>query len=102
MYKLFHVSPAYNDDSIMSSHIDPLRSRGKRKVIWLVDHSQLMWALSHTSSRWDVPVSRLSVHEVYVTAPQISRTCWTGVFTCGQPIVPELTQAATEYLSPVP
>ncbi len=77
---LFHVTTRYRLDLICAKGLDPDKSTGRRKVIWLVDGSMLAWAIAHCSTRHQVGVEQLRVIKTLFMDANLKRTRWTGVY----------------------
>lgn len=71
-HAFWHITPAYNADSILQFGIDPARSKGPRKFCWFVKWKGLAWALAHTSARHGIPVNQLVAIRVMVKDGQFT------------------------------
>lgn len=61
---IFHVTPQENKTSIDELGIDPrfhYPSRKSSESYWS-NEDALMWAIAHTSKRWQIPADRLLVY----------------------------------------
>jgi hypothetical protein len=77
---LFHITPEENAQSIDTSGILPMYSKGKMQVSWYVRRSEILWALAHTSSRHDLPTNRLVVCAVVIEWEKVKRTSRQGFY----------------------
>lgn len=81
---LWHITPAYNVDSILIYGIEPSRSNGSHKRIWLVQWKGIVNALAHVSARHSVPVDKLVCIQVFVKPKEITHfrlSMWTSYIT---------------------
>lgn len=88
--RLYHATPARNLDSIQAVGLDPNRSRGAKKEVWLHTASRREWAILHTTQRHNCEVSEVVIIEVEVPRSRLRRR-WRGLWTIPEPI--------TEYQS---
>lgn len=77
---LYHVTTRYRLDLIVARGLDPYKSRGKKKVIWLVNSEKVAWAIAHVSIRHNVPVENIRIQAVYLSDQDIYRAPNTGVY----------------------
>lgn len=89
---LYHVSPHFNTQSILSEGVSPAWSRGKLHVSWWITEEQLMWALAHISSRYAISVNVLAIFTASIDEALLLRTRWKGVYQCKAPV--SVTQAS--------
>jgi hypothetical protein len=81
MSTLYHVSPKHNRASIVEFGIQPTRSQGKKKIVWLVEDHYLAWAFCHISLKRKLPVSDLIVCLCEVDSAILVNTKWPYVKT---------------------
>lgn len=78
---LWHVTPAYNYDSIAIYGIEPMRSTGSFNRIWLCQWKGIVGALAHVSARHSVSVDRLICIKVLVKPEEVTHfrlSMWTS------------------------
>lgn len=93
---LYHVTPNFNTNAIIGAGVEPSLARGKQKVSWWVTWEKLNWALAHISSRWNVPVSGLTIFAKKFENGEIQRWPVEGIFICKRNVrVTEYTDAFT-------
>ena len=90
--KLYHATPKRNLDSIKAQGLDPNRSQGKEKLIWLHTASRRPWAILHTINRHKCELSEIAIIEINVPRSKIRRR-WRGIWTTAT--VTELKSVAT-------
>ena len=78
--KLYHATPRRNLDSIKAIGLDPNRSQGKEKAVWLHTASRREWAILHTASRQNCDVSEVVIIAVDVPRSRLRRR-WRGLWT---------------------
>ena len=83
--RLHHATPAKNLDSIKAVGLDPNRSKGKRKAVWLHTRSRRNWAILHVANRHKCEVSEVAIIEVNVPRSRLRRR-WRGLWTTPEPI----------------
>lgn len=79
---LYHVTPAYNVQSILKTGIDPNRSRGTMIVSWYTLEGRIEWAINHVAKRHDVDKQAVVVFEVDKPLGVFANAATIGVFTC--------------------
>ena len=76
---LYHATPQKHLASIKAEGLDPVKSTGKRKEVWLHTKSKREWAVLHTQRRH-------KTQEVVVIAVEVSRRDltrrWRGLWSC--------------------
>jgi hypothetical protein len=77
---LRHATPRTNLRSILSGGLDPARSHGARRVVWLHTPSRTAWAILHTSQRHlvnalDVAIVTVRIPRSWLTRRR--RNIWT-------------------------
>lgn len=77
---LYHVTPTENIPSIVERGLDPVFSKGKRPVIWLLSAQRVNWGLAHVSNRHKTPVNGLTLFYVTLDKGALLKTAWSGVF----------------------
>jgi len=77
---LYHITRRENLISIEENGIDPLMSRGKLKVVWLVRKSLVIWAIFHICKRDKLLVGQVSILQVRVSERQMVKTNKRGVW----------------------
>lgn len=95
---LFHVTPDFNTALILKGGVDPLFSRCKENVIWLVERERITWALAHVSDRWKTPVSCIVVFELSVPISDLTRTRLLGVWKASRALPVLRAMPAHVYL----
>ena len=83
--QLYHATPKANLDCIRREGLDPNRSQGKLKVVWLHTQSRRDWAILHTSMRHKCDISEVAIIEVNVPRSKIRRRR-RGLWTTPEPI----------------
>jgi len=96
----YHVSPHWNRNGILEVGIDPMKSRGKRKVSWFAGYDALAWVLAHTSMKYHLSVDELDVWDCDLPAFFVKQTRWKAVYTCGMIVVPKLHRSPGIVLAP--
>lgn len=96
--KVFHVTPNFNAQRILTVGVDPQMSRGARRVAYYVDAETLPWAAALVSMRWATPVGNLSVCECNVPYVQLFKTRWQGVYTCAALMKPTFVSSITNFI----
>ena len=77
---LRHCTPVRNVRSILSRGLDPARSRGRLRAVWLHAPSKTPWAIPHVAQRHSAPEGAVVVLKVAVPRRWLSRRgkgCWT-------------------------
>jgi len=77
---LYHITTFDNLKGVLKHGVDPRKSQGKRRAIWIVDAERIPWALAHCSARHGVSVSQLAVVEADLPDSSLRRTRYPGVF----------------------
>ena len=76
---LYHATPRKHLASIKAEGLDPVKSTGKRKEVWLHTKSKREWAVLHTQRRH-------KTQEVVVIAVEVSRRDltrrWRELWSC--------------------
>lgn len=83
--KLFHATSVSNLESIQAEGLDPGRSKGKMRVVWLHTMSRREWAILHTQQRHNCSLDEIVLIEVDVPRSKLCRR-WRGLWTCDQNI----------------
>jgi hypothetical protein len=68
-----HATPRRNLRSILSTGLDPGRSRCARLEVWLHKPSRTSWAIPHVAARHSVPVADVVVLTVRLPRNQLVR-----------------------------
>jgi len=63
---LFHISPKRRRRGIRARGLDPAKSKGRQRVVWLVDWEYLPSLISHIAQHQDTPAAELDVWEVLI------------------------------------
>lgn len=63
---LYHVSPHYNDKMIARIGLDPMRSKGKQRVVWGCKSALIPWALAHVAKNHGVDWRQLTIWRMEV------------------------------------
>ena len=93
--KLRHATPTGNLESILSAGLQPDRSRGKRKAVWLHSPSKTTWAILHTMKNHAVTMEAITVIELDVPRSWLVRA-QKGLWRCARVIEPERIRQVTE------
>ena len=80
---LYHATPRKFLQSIKAEGLQPNRSTGKRKAIWLHTASKRAWAILHTQRRHDT--DDVVVLTVKVSGRQLTHR-WRGLWSFASPI----------------
>ena len=76
---LYHATPRKHLASIKAEGLDPMKSAGKRKEVWLHTASKRAWAVLHTQQRHQT-------HDVVIIEVEASRRHltrrWRGLWSC--------------------
>lgn len=94
----FHISLKDNRRSIQKDGIEPAYSTGKRQVSWWCDNARVMWALTHLSLKYNVPVADLIICVSVVPYEKFQRTRWQGVYTTYENIRASQFQSPKKYM----
>src|SRR5690349_21819754 len=78
--RYYHVTHAGNIASMIDKGLDPSRSRGKIKAVWLADSKRLHWAIAHVSAKHGSPMAALWVAVVHVDPRDLKRFRWPGIY----------------------
>lgn len=81
---LYHATPRKFLHSILTEGLDPQRSNGRIKGVWLHTASKRAWAVLHTQRRHktqDVVVLKVKVCRSHLTRR------WRGLWSCAVPII---------------
>ena len=78
--RLYHATPKRNLDSIKAVGLDPKRSRGAKKEVWLHTQSRREWAILHVSNRYKCDVNEVVIITVDVPRTKLRRR-WRGIWT---------------------
>ena len=78
--RLYHASPKHNLESIKTTGLDPDRSTGKEKAVWLHTRSRRDWAILHTCTRHKCDPSEVIIIAVDVPRSRLRRR-WRGLWT---------------------
>lgn len=100
-YKLLHVTPILNIDSIEALGLRPDYAEGRRHVIWMCDRERLPWALAHISIRRALPVRDLMVCTLALHEEELIKTRWKGVYVSKSVLLPETYQSSETWLKRV-
>lgn len=84
--RFYHITPITNVDSIIENGLDPKKSRGKIKAVWLCDSKRLPWAISHVSLKQEVWIGWLWVCLVHVDPRELQHWRWDGIYLLKRPI----------------
>ena len=69
--------------------LDPLKSQGKRLVLWLHTASRTPWAILHTIGRHQQPMEQIVILEIDLPRSWVRRAqngLQNGLWTCARPI----------------
>lgn len=77
---LWHITPAKNQESIMTFGVMPSLSEGKRMWAYWVDEDHIYWAITHVCARRNLTPDALCVCLAAVEANRIIKTCFRGVY----------------------
>lgn len=80
---LYHATPTKYFQSIKAEGLQPHRSTGKRKEIYLHTASKRSWAILHTQRRHHT--TDVVLLEVKVSRKHLTRR-WRGLWSCPVPI----------------
>ena len=76
---LYHATPQKHLNAIEAEGLDPMKSAGKRKEVWLHTKSKREWAVLHTQQRHQT-------HDVVIIEVEVSRRHltrrWRGLWSC--------------------
>ena len=86
-----HATPRRNLRSILRVGIDPARSRGKLRAVWLHTAALSTWAVDHVARRHQT--DDVIVLTVRVPRSALRRSSRRGVWFCLQVITPEQISA---------
>ena len=78
--KLYHATPRRNLDSIRTTGLDPNRSQGTCKEIWLHTRSRTPWEILHTINRHKCDISEIVIIQCHVPRGHLRRK-WRGIWT---------------------
>lgn len=92
---LFHVSPRKNRESLLRHGIDPAKSRGRHKRIWLAGHRKLVWAIMHIAKHHRCCPDSLEIFVCHVPKVLL-RKLRNGVYICHQRVMVHYMFPATE------
>ena len=97
---LYHATPTKYLQSIQAEGLQPRKSTGKRKAVWLHTSSKREWAILHTQRRHDT--DDVVVLEVKVPRSKLTRR-WRGLWSCAMPITEfeAITRASEFAKSPI-
>ena len=80
---LYHATPRKHLATIEAEGLDPMKSAGKRKEVYLHTASKRAWAVLHTQRRHKT--QDVVVIEVKVSHRHLTRR-WRGLWSCAVPI----------------
>jgi len=80
--RLYHVTISSLAPQIWQEGLDPERSTGRAKVVWLASEKQLLWAIAHVARKHHCLISELSVFTVKISERRLVKTRWRGVWQC--------------------
>ena len=100
--KLYHATTAKNLDSIKAVGLDPNRSLGARKEVWLHTASRSDWAILHVVQRHKCDINEVAMITVDVPRSKLRRR-WRGIWTTPEAITEfeSITNAGEFSKSPV-
>ena len=100
--KLYHATTAKNLDSIKASGLDPNRSRGAKKLVWLHTASRREWAILHVVQRYKCDANEVVIITVDVPRAKLQRK-WRGIWTTPETLTEfaNITNASEFSNSPV-
>ena len=78
--KLYHTTPMWNRDSILQEGLDPGRSTGKRREVYLHTPSRQKWAVEHMMKKYNLGSEDIAVFEVDVSRKDLTRR-WRGIWS---------------------
>lgn len=71
--RLYHVTFVRSLNSILRDrYLDPMRARGKRKVVWLVPARLVSWAIGHVQMRHCCSLSSIRILDFGAATPACS------------------------------
>ena len=95
---LYHATPRKHLASIKAEGLDPVKSTGKRKEVWLHTKSKREWAVLHTQ--------RHQTHDVVIIEVEASRRHltrrWRGLWSCAVSITQFETVIDADQLAQSP
>ena len=80
---LYHATPRKHLASIEAEGLDPQKSAGKRKEVYLHTASKRAWAVLHTQRRHKT--HDIVLIEVNIPRSKLTRR-WSGLWSCAVPI----------------
>lgn len=101
--RLYHATPKANLDSILEHGLDPARSQGKRKAIYLHTASRREWAILHTIRRHGIGIDDVVIISVDIPRSRITRR-WRGLWSTETKITvteANITEASELAESPI-
>ena len=100
--RLYHATPKANLENIKANGLDPNRSKGKEKVIWLHTASRREWAILHTARKKRVGFDDIVIIAVDVPKSKLRRR-WRGLWTTPEKLTEfaSITNATEFSKSPV-
>ena len=78
--RLLHTTLRRNRESILRTGLDPGRSRGKRREVYLHTPSRQQWALDHMQKKYKAGPEDIDVFEVEVARKDLTRR-WRGIWS---------------------
>ncbi len=103
--RLIHWTPAGNVKSIMTDGLDPGRSRGKAKAVWLCARRLDWWAAAHVAVGHGVHPDQLVGLVIDTRRVTLKRTANADVYTCPDVIdarhIREVVSTSVRYTYPV-
>ena len=79
--KLYHATPRTNVESILKLGLEPHRTNGKIKAVWLHTKSRREWAILHTQKRHGIGAEDIVIIAVNVPRQKLTRR-WRGLWSC--------------------
>ena len=100
--KLYHATPKANLDSIRTDGLDPNRSTGAIKAVWLHTASKRDWAILHVSNKHKCDVNEVVIITVDVPRSKLTRR-WRGIWLTPETLTEfaSITNACEFTQSPV-
>jgi hypothetical protein len=95
-----HATPRRNLRSILSTGLDPARSRCARLEVWLHKPSRTSWAIPHVASRHSVRVADVVVLTVRVPRSWLVRR-QRGLWTVARVVPPSAIVAVNPFVASV-
>lgn len=87
---LFHVTTLDRVESILRGGLDPAKSKGKNRSVWMAYSLSVLYAIKHIAARKNVAINGLAIIVVRADAVQTVNSQFAGIVRSNQRVSPRL------------